>query len=64
MCAADNAGPGARFDRQQWRQDNLRFASGRSMDHYQVSAVFSKTGVTRQTRLVQLILGSVAPMGD
>jgi len=29
-----------------------------------LSAVFSKTGVTRQTRLVQLILGSVAAMGD
>lgn len=29
-----------------------------------LSAVFAKTGVTRQTRLVQLILGSVAPMGD
>jgi DNA-binding CsgD family transcriptional regulator/PAS domain-containing protein len=29
-----------------------------------LSAVFSKTGVTRQTRLVQLILGSVATMGD
>ncbi|WP_157976447.1 helix-turn-helix transcriptional regulator [Parahaliea mediterranea] len=29
-----------------------------------LSAVFSKTGVTRQTRLVQLILRSVAHMGD
>ncbi len=30
----------------------------------QLSAVFSKTGVARQTQLLQLILTSVAPMGD
>ena len=29
-----------------------------------LSSVFSKTGVTRQTRLVQLILGSVAHLGE
>ncbi|MDP5063983.1 MAG: hypothetical protein NWQ24_04830 [Haliea sp.] len=29
-----------------------------------LSAIFAKTGVARQTRLVQLILSSVAPMGD
>ncbi|MFB3078283.1 MAG: helix-turn-helix transcriptional regulator [Lysobacterales bacterium] len=28
-----------------------------------LSSVFSKTGVTRQTKLIQLILRSVAPMG-
>ena len=28
-----------------------------------LSSVFSKTGVTRQPKLVQLILKSVAPMG-
>jgi DNA-binding CsgD family transcriptional regulator len=28
-----------------------------------LSSIFSKTGVTRQTKLVQLILNSVAPMG-
>jgi len=30
----------------------------------QLSAVFSKTGVARQTQLLQLILQSVAPMGE
>ena len=30
----------------------------------QLSAIFSKTGVARQTQLLQLILRSVAPMGD
>jgi DNA-binding CsgD family transcriptional regulator len=30
----------------------------------QLSAVFSKTGVARQTQLLQLILTSVAPMGE
>jgi len=30
----------------------------------QLSAVFSKTGVARQTQLLQLILRSVAPMGE
>ena len=29
-----------------------------------LSSIFSKTGVARQTRLVQLILRSVAPMGE
>jgi DNA-binding CsgD family transcriptional regulator/PAS domain-containing protein len=56
---------------------SLQLANGASLDeaceHLHISrntakshlsAVFSKTGVSRQTRLVQLILRSVARMGD
>ncbi|HAN29008.1 MAG TPA: helix-turn-helix transcriptional regulator, partial [Haliea salexigens] len=42
------------------RQQHISRNTGKS----HLSAIFSKTGVTRQTRLVQLILSSVAPMGD
>ena len=42
--------------------ENLHIS--RNTGKSQLSAVFSKTGVARQTQLLQLILTSVAPMGD
>jgi DNA-binding CsgD family transcriptional regulator len=41
--------------------ENLNVSRNTAKSH--LSSVFSKTGVARQTRLVQLILRSVAPMG-
>ncbi len=42
--------------------ENLHISRNTGKSH--LSSVFSKTGVARQTQLVQLILRSVAPMGE